>query len=601
MTHSPKERKDVHCQVICFGAGSEVGRSSILVEIGGKNVLLDCGVNFTAQDKKDRLPAYGDKFPKVDLVLVSHIHTDHLAAVPYLTEVLKCEAPVYMTRASRMMMPIMLDDFLKVTEDPPYKEEHLKNSEQKIKVVEFYNRFEAAPGIYVTAFPAGHILGAACFYVQHRGLSFIYTGDFSAIADHHLSGHAVPRLFPDLLITESTYGGTVRESIATRERSFVQMVHQVVAQGGKVLIPVFAVGRLQEICLMLEDYWNRMGYSEPIYYTTNLGEHCMKVYKQCVNWMNPTVQTNLYDNGSTAFKFTYSRNFIPSKHKLDESRGLVMLATSGMLNPGTPAFNFFYKEKWYGDPKNMIIFPGYCGPNTFGLAVLKRDLTTNRVTFQSRKPQMNVDIIIKCKVEKISFSAHADQFEILSLCERVRPSKVCAIHGDKSSVDALAERISKTTGIQAEAPVNNKKIFTMQKTPVPININKECVSYALGQPQKCEGVILNTEEGCRMIPLKEFKHNYGLNIYKLNLKRRIRTAASREKIEEVVRKLGIDYVFDEDENGKEKMIFMSMSSGENSESHPLEISLIFFEEYIEIAFPLGQKNLANKISCLIVQ
>ncbi|EAY23084.1 RNA-metabolising metallo-beta-lactamase family protein [Trichomonas vaginalis G3] len=588
MHSGTKKKKEVHCQLICFGAGGEVGRSSILVEIGSKKVLLDCGVNFTATDEKDRLPAYQDPFPKVDLVLISHIHTDHLAAVPYLTEVLKCQAPVYMTRASQMMMPIMLDDFLKVTENPPYKAEDLTNCKPKIKVVEFYSRFEAAPGIFVQAFPAGHILGAACFFVQVRGLSFIYTGDFSAIADHHLSGHAVPRLFPDLLITESTYGNQVRDSIAKRERSFVQMVHQVVGEGGKVLIPVFAVGRLQEICLMLEDYWNRMGYTEPIYYTTNLGENCMKVYKQCVNWMNPTVQTNLFDNGSTAFKFTYSRNFNPKKSKIDESRGLVMLATSGMLNPGTPAFNFFVNEKWYDDPRNMVIFPGYCGPNTFGRAVLTRDLTTNRVQFTSRRPAMTVDIIIKCKVERISFSAHADQFEIISLCDRVRPSKVVTIHGDKPSVDALATRITQTTGIPAEAPRNNAKVTTPTKNPNVISISRDCVNFALGQPSACEGVILkDRDRRYKMISLNDYKKNYSINVYKLNIKRRVKSAVSKEKVAEMLKKLSIEYVINETES------VCKVIAG--------EITISFLEEYLEVSFPVGQKTLANKLCCLIAQ
>ena len=517
-----KGKKEVKCSVTCYGAGHQVGRSSILVEIGTKRILLDCGVNIAATDDKGRFPSFREEDIKnLDLVLVSHVHTDHLAAIPWLTEKLKCDAPVYMSRASYLMMPIMLDDFIKVSDYCPYDKEDLKNSIEKIKFVNFYERFEAAPGIWVQGFPAGHILGATAFYVKVHGISFIYTGDFSAVSDHHLSGHLIPRLFPTVLITESTYGGETRDSIAKREKSFVQLVHSTVAEGGKVLIPVFALGRLQEICLMLEEYWTRMGYNDPIYYTTNLGEKAMDVYKQCAIWMNPTVQTNYFDNNLASFKFKYSKNH-KKKDVIATTGGYVMLATSGMLNVNTPSYHYFITEEWYKDEKNLIVFPGYCGPGTLGRAILTRDPDTNRVTFSDKSQKIELDFEVKCKVEKVSFSAHADQFDILSLCERVQPENVYTIHGDPSSVEELARVVTAQCNIPSNAPVNGAEVCSEVKNPNQVLIEQDCVKFSLSQPSSCEGILVKEQNSFKMMSIKNYEYAYGLSIKQVFLKRRVR-------------------------------------------------------------------------------
>ena len=99
--------------VTCYGAGSEVGRSCILVEISGKRILLDCGVNIATNNPDERLPKLPSGQIAVDLVLISHIHSDHLCSLPYLTERRECNAPVYMSKASLLLAPIMLEDFIK--------------------------------------------------------------------------------------------------------------------------------------------------------------------------------------------------------------------------------------------------------------------------------------------------------------------------------------------------------------------------------------------------------------------------------------------------------------------------------------------------------
>ena len=487
------------------------------------------------------------------------------------------------------MMPTMLEDFIKVTDNPPYKSEDLHNCLQKIHTVEFYSRFEPIEDVFVQAFPAGHILGACAYYVQHNGLSFVYTGDFSSVSDHHLSGHCIPRLFPNILITESTYGNRVRDPIAKRERSFVQMVHAAVEDGGKVLIPVFAVGRLQEICLMLEDYWERMGYNDPIYYATGMGDKAMREYKKCVTWMNPTVQTNYFDFSKTAFNFNYTQP-APSVSELPNDRGFVMLATSGMLNFRSMSYNYFVTEKWYDDPRNLIIFPGYCGPATLGRAVLTRDLETNRVVYQNRRPDVKVEFVVRCKVETVSFSAHADQFEIVSMVERVRPDQVITVHGDDDAVTTLAQRVTHDTGIPASAPTNLTTVYGEEGTMTRVSINRKCVKFIHDLPARVEGVIAGTQlKENALAQVTSAEHAARMNGYKISeihMRRRVRTRATVEDIYAALATIGFQgpkVSFDE-----EKKII-----------HAPDIDIELTDEGLVLAFRVSEKGTVDKIMHLL--
>jgi integrator complex subunit 11 len=89
--------------------------------------------------------------------------------------------------------------------------------------------------------------------------SVLYTGDYNMTADRHLGAAKVPRIQPNLLITESTFGTTVRDSRRSRERDFLEAVHATVRSGGKVLIPVSAIGSAQELNLLIDSFWERMG------------------------------------------------------------------------------------------------------------------------------------------------------------------------------------------------------------------------------------------------------------------------------------------------------------------------------------------------------
>ncbi|KAH0788798.1 cleavage and polyadenylation specificity factor subunit 3-II [Histomonas meleagridis] len=565
--------------VTCYGAGSEVGRSCILVEISGKRILLDSGVNIGTKNPSKRFPMLPNSQPDVDLVLISHIHTDHLGSLPWLTEIKKCKAPIFMTTASYMLAPIMLRDFLNVTDDPPYNQSQIDKCVSKINYIEFYQHVNVN-GINFVAYPAGHILGACAFHVTIQGRSFLYTGDFSSAADHHLPGHMIPRLFPDVLITESTYGNKTREPMYNRERNFVQLVHKCVLSGGKVLIPVFAIGRLQEVCLMLNDYWERIECKIPIYFASGIGAKATEVYRRSVTWMNPTIQSGYFDYGKPTLAYS---NVIKYDDTIPLEGPCVMVATSGMLNAGK-AYDLLINHHWYKDKKNMLIFTGYCGEGTLGRAILDRG-NDNRVKFLNNKDNKDIDIIIQCQVTSVSFSAHADQFEITSMIERLKPHNVITIHGDNNSVNELANKIKKELKIPTHVAKNKEPKNYPEMKMTKVAVDKDCIVNVDGVPSKFSGAIAQeNNSGINIQSLKKAADEHGAAFSRIHVKRRLNVNVSKEEVFKVLKNLN----------------FIDENSEFNGDELPLQKFKIDFTDYgLVIEFDLKEKRNVDKFCVML--
>ena len=263
-----------------LGAGQDVGRSCILVSIADKNIVFDCGMHMGYDDERcfpdfSYISKSGQFTELVDCVVISHFHLDqyvlpggiHLidcyscGALPYFTEMCGYDGPIYMTHPTKAICPLLLEDYRKITVDRMnrtnstnagkddrgfFTSEDIKNCMKKVTAIHLRQTVHVDEDLTLTAFYAGHVLGAAMIHVQVRGgLSVVYTGDYNMTPDRHLGAAWIDRLCPDVLITETTYATTVRDSKRARERDFLKKVHDCVEQGGKVLIPVFALGRAQ--------------------------------------------------------------------------------------------------------------------------------------------------------------------------------------------------------------------------------------------------------------------------------------------------------------------------------------------------------------------
>ena len=170
----------------------------------------------------------------------------------------------------------------------------------------------------------------------------------------------IPKIKPDILIVESTYGVQNHEPRLERESRFTDIVTKTVLNGGRCLIPVFALGSAQELLLILEEHWRNNSKLQPIriYYASALAARCMQVYQTYINMMNEDIIER--NRTLNPFDFQHISYLKGIDHFVDAGPSVVM-ASPGMLQSGLSRELF---EKWCDNPKNCVIIPGYCVEGT---------------------------------------------------------------------------------------------------------------------------------------------------------------------------------------------------------------------------------------------
>ena len=450
--------------VIPLGAGQEVGRSCILVCFGQeKRVLLDCGVHMGFTDKR-KYPDFQfllDKFKTndinevIDLTLISHFHLDHCAALPVLTEEFGLKGPILTSEPTKAIIPFMLDDFMKVSQDKiyDYTKRKIDLCCAKIDHITLYQT-RTINEIDITCYYAGHVLGAVMFAIEYKGFRVVYTGDFNSAADRHLGACFIDRVQPHVLITESTYATVTRDWKKEREMQFMELVKKTFDRGGKVLIPTFAMGRAQELFALIEDLWEKTGWTVPVYYSAGLTEKVKFYYKLFINWLNENIKGQLLESGKSVFELKHIQKFELSFAKIDTP--MLVLATSGMLHAGMSLEIF---KEWCGDSRNCLLIPGYCVQGTLGnklLAGVKTAIIDGK------------GFEVKMEVSKMSFSAHADNKGILSLINHLSPAHVVFVHGEKSRMENLKTFIESQFQIKGYCPANFSELVITADKSYPI-------------------------------------------------------------------------------------------------------------------------------------
>lgn len=219
---------------------------------------------------------------------------------------------VYMTHPTKAVYKFMMQDFVRMrcvkgaliiglfsppasssNEDALFSPSELSISLAAIIPVSAHQLISVCPGISFTPYHAGHVLGACMFLIDIAGLKILYTGDYSREEDRHLVMAEVPPVRPDVLIVESTFGVQSYEGIGEREQRFTDLVHAIIKRGGHVLMPVFALGRAQELLLILDEYWKKHPdlHNVPVYYASNLARKCMAVYQTYIHTMNSNIRS----------------------------------------------------------------------------------------------------------------------------------------------------------------------------------------------------------------------------------------------------------------------------------------------------------------------
>ncbi|ESO84307.1 hypothetical protein LOTGIDRAFT_132302, partial [Lottia gigantea] len=446
----------------------DVGRSCILLTIGGKNIMLDCGMHMGYNDER-RFPDFtyiarhGKLTEHLDCVIISHFHLDHCGALPFMTEMVGYDGPIYMTHPTKAICPILLEDMRKIAVDRKgetnfFTSEMIKTCMKKVIAVNLHQNIQVDDELEIKAYYAGHVLGAAMFEVRVGQQSVVYTGDYNMTPDRHLGAAWIDKCRPDLLITESTYATTIRDSKRCRERDFLKKVHDCVEKGGKVLIPVFALGRAQELCILLETYWERMNLKVPIFFSLGLTEKANNYYKLFITWTSQKIKKTFVERNM--FEFKHIKPF--DRSYIENPGPMVVFATPGMLHAGLSLQVF---KAWAPYEQNMVIMPGYCVAGTVGHKILNGQ----RKIEMENKHMLDV----KLSVQYMSFSAHADAKGIMTLINQCEPKNVMLVHGEGGKMEFLKTKIEKEFGINCYMPANGEtaEIETVHDIPVDISLN----------------------------------------------------------------------------------------------------------------------------------
>ena len=430
------------------GGAMEVGGSCIYLRTGSYGILMDAGIR--QGEKKDPLPDFRmiQDLGGVDAILISHAHMDHIGSLPLISRAYP-SAPIYMTPMTMDLTRVLLLDSLKIMaqreeEIPMYGEVEVSAMMDRIVPLHYQAEREILPEIRLTFFPAGHIAGAACLYLCTAEGSLFYSGDFTAFAQQTIDGLRLPKLRPDICIVESTYGDKLHANRQVEEDRLIRLVGDAVNQGRKVLIPSFALGRAQEVLLLLREGMRTDRISPvPVYVDGMVREIC-RVYRLHPTYLKGRLARSIL-KGNEPF---YSDEIRPvamgeNREELLEKPGpAVFVASSGMLHGG-PSVQ--YAKKIAMSPEGLIIITGYQDEEAPGRALLNLAEEAQSAAPDQPPPVLPLDglsIPVRARVERVGLSAHADQEEILRLLSALSPREVFLVHGDPQVIPVLAGQVN---------------------------------------------------------------------------------------------------------------------------------------------------------------
>lgn len=366
--------------------------------------------------------------------LYSHsFHLDHAAALTYVMEKTNfCEGKgkVYMTHPTKAIYRFLMSDFVRISNAGSdrmlFDESEMLASWRQIEAVDYHQEVVVSGGLRFTPYHAGHVLGACMFMIEMAGLRVLYTGDYSREEDRHLVQAEVPPVRPDVLICESTYGTQSLEPRLDKEMRFTSLIHSIIKRGGRVLLPVFVLGRAQELLLLLDEYWEAHPelHSVPIYYSSSLARKCMSIYQTYIHTMNQHIRSRFHQRDNP-FVFKHVSN-LRSLDKFDDKGPCVMMASPGFMQSG---ISRELLERWAPDKRNGVIVSGYSVEGTMARDILSDPDEIIAMNGQRIPRRMSVDYI--------SFSAHVDYTQNSRFIDEVKAKHIVLVHGELKNMSGL--------------------------------------------------------------------------------------------------------------------------------------------------------------------
>jgi len=413
-----------------MGGTHRVGGNAVQVNSDETSLLLEYGVK----------PGTPPEFPghirarDVDAIVVGHAHLDHSGGVPlfYLSE----KMPYFATRTTSELMKILIKDMIKLNSYYlPFEYLELENMQKYRKDIVYGQKVKVKDAEF-RLLDAGHIPGSGMVDITIGGKKILYTSDFNTVPTRICRGAKVPRKKYDAVVIESTYAMHEHPDRKQLEKDFVNDIKATVNDGGKVLVPAFAVGRSHEMLSILHAH-KFDGYM--------LLDGMARAVNQVMLDIPESVKTpKTYSNAVS--KVHMIRGWRDRRQAVKKAD--VIVAPSGTLQGGTV---MFYMEKLALDPNNSIFIVSFQVPGTNGAKLME----TGMFPIKDRETKVNA------KVKHFDFSSHSGRTPLQQFIKRLKGKPdIYVIHGEEESCDFLAEWIRDELDLNGVAP-DQEEEFTV--------------------------------------------------------------------------------------------------------------------------------------------
>jgi metallo-beta-lactamase family protein len=457
-------------QITFSGGAREVTGSCHMLEVGGRTILLDCGLfqgkRSESRRKNEVLPLPVDR---IDAIVLSHAHIDHAGRLPYLVKS-GYQGDIHATAATRDLCAIMLADSARIQvkdaeflarrgkehAEPLYSPEDADQVIRQMIGLPYDRWFDVVPGVRAMFTDAGHILGSASVVLEctegDRTVRLVFSGDvgrkgLAIIRDPHPPQHA------DVVIMESTYGNRDHLPIDTARSELGRIVRETAARGGRVIIPAFAVGRVQELVYDLHVLARAGDIPRlPIYIDSPLATSATQVFEthpECFDHTEDLVRTV-----DELFRFDlvrYTRDVEESK-SLNAMRGpMIIISPSGMAESGRVLHHLAHAVS---DQRNTILVVGFMAEHTLGRRIVEKRETLRIY---------GTDVPLRATVEILNgYSAHADRTELAEWLDTVKATsptltRVLLVHGEQEAQATMSAALT-AKGYHCTAPAPGDRV-----------------------------------------------------------------------------------------------------------------------------------------------
>jgi len=456
----PKSYDVGDIRMTVLGGAQEVGRSAFLVKTRESSVLLDCGIHPGSNRPFEAFPRFDSpefEIDSLDAVVISHAHLDHCGLVPFLYKY-GYDGPVYCSAPTSNLMTMLQLDYLDVANKqgitPYYDQKDVRECVLHTIPLRYGVVTDIAPDIRLTLHNSGHILGGAMVHLHiGEGLhNIVYTSDYKFGRTMLLEAATTefPRI--ETVITESTYSGP-DDIVPTRveaEEALTKVINATLERKGKVLIPVPAVGRAQEIMLVIDGYMKRGMMKEAPVFLEGMISEATAIHTAYPEYLGREVRHSILHEEVNPFQSDYFTivEHPSQRSTIMEGEPCIVLATSGMLEGG-PVIEYF--KNWAGDERNQIIFVSYQIEGTMGRRVQKG---VGEVTMMDNEGKMAA-FSVKMGVNSIEgFSGHSDRRQLVNYLTHLspKPERIFVVHGEKQKTLNFGNFLINKAGIHTEVP-----------------------------------------------------------------------------------------------------------------------------------------------------